>query len=773
MNFHNPYHFVPLQRNSRLGDREITQWRVKPEHVSHGMYVNGTISGRLVCRLETEDPIFIGSERTREATTHRPGIVSNFEFDGRPAIPATSLRGLVSSIAEAASNSAMRVLENRFYSYRKKMSDSLSAIGMVFVVDERYFVLPLTLPIMVRAQDDTSAWEMPVGFKGRENWYPRPRLRVHFGTAQQVRAPAWEFDSFSLQNQRYFGMELDWGRGAISASWDAAKLRVKHGAEHCSEGVLIGQYSKYLEDDPIPWEEVPIGSPDYIKGILRVLGCWPPRQIPSPKPERHAGKYHELFLPCADIVEDVKSLLADSCASKRELGMNWLRPISREALQRFHALADERANATKRDDEFAPYALKGTLRQSGLPAKGQGHLYRLKEGDLVYFRPHDDPKVEAIVEVSLSSIWRDCVNHRDGDKAGEAARTFDFLESGVGDPELVPMNPSRRQITLAEQMFGFVEADPDQARRNRPIDALASRIRFTDARAEERPDRQYYIREVTLKILDSPKPPCPTLYFRTSEAPQAHHIEKSSISPDTHIPQGRKFYLHRQHGDTNCSEPWRSHPLNAAPSMKQHVRIRPVAAQRTFWFALDFDNLTADELGLLVYSLRPSDSFRHKLGLGKPIGLGKVRIDIRGLFQVDRAVRYTADGLLSAERYAAQWVSAQQAGDPPAVSPTLFPREAASKAADLRADWHPFSLRGTVRAHLAAHGGESRLKALERLGETMPTLPVCYPVYSPQQPYDEQKLYKWFTRPNGVQQPSALTPLDECDDLPFLSTDGK
>ena len=57
-------------------------------------------------------------------------------------------------------------------------------------------------------------------------------------------------------------------------------------------------------------------------------------------------------------------------------------------------------------------------------------------------------------------------------------------------------------------------------------------------------------------------------------------------------------------------------------------------------FHVDFDNLDDTELGLLLYALRPKDTFRHKLGLGKRLGLGSVRIDPLAVFYVDRQQRY-------------------------------------------------------------------------------------------------------------------------------------
>ena len=61
-------------------------------------------------------------------------------------------------------------------------------------------------------------------------------------------------------------------------------------------------------------------------------------------------------------------------------------------------------------------------------------------------------------------------------------------------------------------------------------------------------------------------------------------------------------------------------------------------------FHLDFSNLTKWELDLLRFALRPNKPFRHKLGMGKPVGLGTVRIDLAGLQSIDRQKRYAEDG---------------------------------------------------------------------------------------------------------------------------------
>jgi hypothetical protein len=127
------------------------------------------------------------------------------------------------------------------------------------------------------------------------------------------------------------------------------------------------------------------------------------------------------------------------------------------------------------------------------------------------------------------------------------------------------------------------------------------------------------------KILSSPKPPSPAMYFRTPNGNGS--IFKRDLNSRGHfLPQGRKFYLH--HAGVN-DENWKAYPQPTSDNTKhldQYVSVQPLSRGRTFRFHIDFENLTKKELGLLLFALRPGDAFAHKLGMGKPHGLGSVQI---------------------------------------------------------------------------------------------------------------------------------------------------
>lgn len=82
--------------------------------------------------------------------------------------------------------------------------------------------------------------------------------------------------------------------------------------------------------------------------------------------------------------------------------------------------------------------------------------------------------------------------------------------------------------------------------------------------------------------------------------------------------RGRKFYYH--------------HPKDSEQKIvKQGTEDRKIVIakpDKTFSFQVDFADLTSAELGLLVYALQLEDGLFHKVGKGKPLGFGTVKITI-------------------------------------------------------------------------------------------------------------------------------------------------
>jgi len=286
---------------------------------------------------------------------------------------------------------------------------------------------------------------------------------------------------------------------------------------------------------------------------------------------------------------------------------------------------------------------------------------------------------------------------------------------------------------------------------------LASRLRFSDALVI--PSVTPVLgREVTLKILASPIPTCPAMYFHRADG-SGRFISKKGFAIGTQVnprPNGRKVYLHHPPGSAN----WES--KNKDPQQeKLKLRCTPLDAgqDQDFYFHIDFENLNEAELGLLLTSLRPSEEFRHRLGLGKPLGLGTVEVAIEGVFLVDRIARYNVNAL-NEPRYHEIWRKT-----PPLQEiawAELYPEEAA-RLRELRPIW--------PKPDMTLIDNET-LEILQTVGDPGNLeKSVQPPLLDEQDP--EQETFLWFKKNQENERAGnsqALKPIQAGGKLPMLNT---
>ena len=189
----------------------------------------------------------------------------------------------------------------------------------------------------------------------------------------------------------------------------------------------------------------------------------------------------------------------------------------------------------------------------------------------------------------------------------------------------------------------------------------------------------------------------------------------------------------------------------------------PDDPNHTFYFHIDFDNLTTTELGLLCYALRPTAAFRHKLGMGKSIGLGRVRIEPLGIFYIDRAQRYQETDLDSAPRYHSRWLATgarlSQRYEVEQGTSQEAPRERAFEAL---CEGFRDGMNLDVRRALELLGDPAQVRARV----TTPVLP------QQQGAMAESETYRWFVE-NDAQGHQHLKPLGrDSDGLPTLRERG-
>lgn len=212
--------------------------------------------------------------------------------------------------------------------------------------------------------------------------------------------------------------------------------------------------------------------------------------------------------------------------------------------------------------------------------------------------------------------------------------------------DLVPAVLRSAALDLAEAMFGKVDRQA----------MIKGRVQFEDAAATAG-GPQWFEASLVPQILSRPKPTTFQHYLTQDGAKGTDQLTTYLEGDHTTI-RGHKTYWHRWDAKelarvridsvqergrevTKSHDEIRTDLLgpDAAEKHSQHTVIRPVKAGITFSGRVRFENLTDVELGALLEALQLPDGCCHRLGMGKPLGLGSVRIACR-LQLVDRATRY-------------------------------------------------------------------------------------------------------------------------------------
>jgi CRISPR-associated protein (TIGR03986 family) len=197
----------------------------------------------------------------------------------------------------------------------------------------------------------------------------------------------------------------------------------------------------------------------------------------------------------------------------------------------------------------------------------------------------------------------------------------------------VPANfrtEGKPSIDLAEAIFGYTRPAG-----NKTNIAFASRVSFSDGIYQGNLSDPFE-REIKPKVLSTPKPTSFQLYLM-----QPNPDEKEKLlnydDEDAQI-RGRKLYWHKGVVSIDDVEERDKEKLK---HVKQYTRIRAVKPAAAFKFLVRFDNLRPSELGALawVLQLAADQRYRLKLGMGKPYGMGAVRIN-SSLHLLDRRGRY-------------------------------------------------------------------------------------------------------------------------------------
>ncbi len=176
---------------------------------------------------------------------------------------------------------------------------------------------------------------------------------------------------------------------------------------------------------------------------------------------------------------------------------------------------------------------------------------------------------------------------------------------------------------LAEAMFGYV---PSEKVKKTSRQAVAGRVFIGDAVMTGKVS-DAMLPAGRLKILSSPKPTSFQHYLTQDRPDDPNRLYHYDSPKDKTTLRGHKFYWHKgmvQPEEYLANEQdTHDHETQYAPPVK------PIKPQQAFAFEIRFENLKPEELGALLWVLDKArdEQYRLKIGMGKPYGLGSVRID--------------------------------------------------------------------------------------------------------------------------------------------------
>lgn len=607
--YHNPYNFIPAP--SRDGGNEILGDLGDHRPPGHHRYHPDRWTGRIVVRMRTVTPLLLpDAQRARPLpgadTEHRLHPVRTVE--GKPHVPPTSVKGMLRAAYEAVTNSRLGVFGKEHQAplgYRAATETGLRLIPARIEEDGegrlRVRLMPGTSEIgndggPQKGQPVYAAWlpRYRGGVSARALRYPDGTLPEH---GDEVRAWIEE-----VQHHR----------------WDRQTRRHKPDFKFW-QVVAIARTGQTLNTPPalVPHKMdgqsyyQPLGRRIEARGYV----CVTNQNINRKHDERLffvTDRHPHSNLLCRPLTE--------------ELRQQW-----RDLILNYRDAHDEEKDIRGRNGGKAkPWDYLG--HEPGKTAWSR-HLYvkeaeELKDGDLCYAEVKADGGRIEVVGLYPVTISRRLFTKSPWDLLPESLRPAESLD----------------ELSPADRVFGWVRDGGDRAE---PVAWRGClRIGRVTCRSDD-PVLEFPDDGLPLAILGQPKPQQFRFYAAAdpSGAPMSPGTNKEAAYRDGQGLRGRKVYPHHAglppgYWDNPMEDPtkpllngwYREYRRPQKDGKEQrdtqnHSLGGWVKPDVQFDFEIHVENLSDVELGALLWLL--SDEVpHHRLGGGKPLGFGSVRLTI-------------------------------------------------------------------------------------------------------------------------------------------------
>ncbi|MDA8066983.1 MAG: TIGR03986 family CRISPR-associated RAMP protein [Thermaerobacter sp.] len=574
--FHNPYNFVPAPPRHLVGDLADS----RPP--GHQRYHGDRWYGRLQVQMEVVTPLLLpdAAKAKQEAQGHQVFPVRL--VNGQPYVPPTAVKGMLRSAYEIITNSRLGVFKDhdRPLGYRMGARQGLEMVP-ARINGNTIELLPGTSEIQGdgRPKDNRmyAAW-LPRYQRGR------PGIS---GNAVKIngRDPRHGEQCYAL-------LQLVQHLGPNFRLWRVMALAAKE-----SELPTITEARK-------KFPRITEGKYQYIDEYTTANGyiCITNQNIST--------KHDERFLFANNSAYSVP--LTDDIRNKwRNLILNY-----RDA----HRYEDiwERKNKAGKRVEPQEYIDKEPGKTAWALHQYEKDYEKLDNGTLCYARVRRNGNRLEVLGLYPVMIARELFEVAPDDLLPENLRPACAME----------------ELSPADRVFGWV------AQGKAAEQAWRGCLRVGVVRCETPDPVQGFGDEgLALAILGEPKPQQARFYVARNQngEPQNDGIlkEQAGYGKGKGL-RGRKVYPHHAGLPDGYWDPQSGgrgeksycRPNNVRDSQNRSVLgwVRPGTS---FSFHLDFEHLSEVELGALIFLLQLSSKYHHRLGGGKPLGFGSVRLSLR------------------------------------------------------------------------------------------------------------------------------------------------
>ena len=581
-----PYNFIPFPKKvvyrhkvSKKNEEVVLEdLSVSGENICHNSYKENKKTGYIRYKIKVKTPTFIGD-----------GKGEIFKINGQPVIPGSTIRGKIRSNAEILSCAYPEFVENKKLWYREVFSKgNLKTKYMNRIkpdgakIQERvkagYLVKVGNAYRIIEAKEDENGHS----FKEVNEYELRQAVennKVHHGLEKEI-------FMYELRDEHLWSKIQNLKNEKKPKNKELKLLyeknsTVKLNFEEQERKESLEEDIKKIEED--------------IKKLLK---------------NNEVKSFTPYF--CNILYNKDKNIIEKIVRKTEESGYCILMNSSRlNYKQNHYIIYEENPDKSRNVDNEIVNSFKTNVKYSNFISK----TFDLpKEGKkpVFYILDHSKEKVIAFGFTPYLKIPYEKSVH-DGIKT-----------SNLNKEEL---------IDYVQGLFGFSNLKCKLAGKQEEI-SYKGRVSFTNAKLVI--DKNF--KPLTHKSLMGPKISSFQLYLNQPEA----DIEKLKTYDDDFELRGQKFYWLKDKEDDRDDFEIAKKQNKGKKQVKeaQFAKLTPISEGSVFEGKIYFENLSEDELGLLLMSIKPFNTAKDSLGQGKPYGFGKIEFYIIEIKEIDVKNRF-------------------------------------------------------------------------------------------------------------------------------------